>query len=124
MFNLSKPLHICRAPIKSRYPWHVWVCEWQWQCTGSLAILASGLFLVEARHPIEATHTAKKFLRDELLESLDFTFEIRALGLLERLQLRFMPKLLFSQDREATAARDPAPKLFADTMSADSKSKT
>jgi len=122
MFDLSKPLHICRSPARRNYSRGFWVCEWD-QPARVFRPATKGLFLVEAQHAIDARQAAKKFLRDELLKSLDFNFTIREPGFLERAQLKFQPKLLFTQGAPAGAG-SAATNKFVDLGSTRSTSKT
>jgi len=123
MFDLSKPLHICPSPARRIYSRRFWVCEWD-QPARVFRPATKGLFLVEAQHAIDARQTAKKFLRDELLKTLDFNFTIREPGLLERAQLKLQSKLLFAQSAPAGAGSAATNKFVGPGSTTGSTSKT
>jgi len=118
MSESSEPLEICRSEMQSRYPRQTWICEWE-----GIISPRRGVFLVEAGHHLDAKQTAKKYLRDKVLHSLDFTFKVRVPSLLERAQLKFTPQLLCSGSGKVKAGH-PASKGFAGSSSAGSTNKT
>ena len=88
MLDLSKIVRLARQPPSGRRPRQIVLCEWE---SLGQAGPRRGSFLVECTCMVEARQAAKRFLRDGLLHSSEFTFKIRPLNLVERIRLKFAP---------------------------------
>ncbi len=88
LFTHEWPIALYQSQTVKTHNIQTWICEWK---SVGIASVPGGFFLVKAGHFLDAKHTAKKVLRDGIVKSSRFEFEVRMADAAEIKQLDAAP---------------------------------